>query len=121
VRPGHAVPEFIWGISIYCIKLHYGHKPAKIRGLLHPPTSSSIARAPSSPRIRICEQQSAKTKWRRRPAAAAPPRRLEQVALRPKDYNDEDYNTEKEIIDITICGEGHQFDQTCRYLEGLKE
>ena len=26
--------------------------------------------------------QSAKTKWRRRPAAAAPPRRLEQVALR---------------------------------------
>jgi hypothetical protein len=40
-----------------------------------PPRSSSIApigRAPSSPRI--CEQQSAKKKWRRRPAAAAPAR-----------------------------------------------
>jgi hypothetical protein len=34
--------------------------------------SSSIARASSSPRIRICEQQSAKTKWRRQPAAGAP-------------------------------------------------
>jgi hypothetical protein len=39
----------------------------------------------------------------------------------PEDYNDADYNTEKEIIDITIHGEGPQFDQTCKYLEGLKE
>jgi len=39
----------------------------------------------------------------------------------PEDYNDEDSNTEKEIIDITIRGEGPQFDQTCKYLEGLKE
>jgi len=48
-----------------------------------PPTSSSVAptaRAPSSPRNGICEQEFAKKKRRRHPAAAAPPRRLNHIA-----------------------------------------
>ena len=46
------------------------------------PTSASIARAPSSAPNRICQPTiSLKRRWRRRPAAAAPTRRLEQVGL----------------------------------------